>query len=358
MPTISVVIPCYNYGRYLGQAIQSVLDQTVEGVEVIVVDDGSTDETACVAAGFAGQIAYLWQANSGPSSARNAGLAAASGDYILFLDADDVLLPGSLAALAGFLDSHPEYASVYSDGYYCDEALAILDRISAHIRYTGDGPVLHEILMRSFTINSAMSRLGTIRRHGLQFDPALRITQDWDFWIQLAAHEEIGYLHVPTGLYRYHGDNSTIRDARRRQDAYIQNREKTMNSWFFDGLPDQVRMEFLRDYLVRHLSGRPDLQECLASSRQIMALTPSGRALVFQSYGLQALEAGDMDLARVRLRRSLEESPSARAAILLALSHLPGGVIRPSLRLAREILRPSRPHPVDRYKAAEARRVA
>src|SRR5688572_26287098 len=87
---ISVVIPCYNHGKYLGRAIQSVLDQHYDDIEIIVVDDGSVDETKSETAKFS-NVKYIYQQNQGLSAARNTGIAASTGNYLVFLDADDWL---------------------------------------------------------------------------------------------------------------------------------------------------------------------------------------------------------------------------------------------------------------------------
>ncbi|HKS40550.1 MAG TPA: glycosyltransferase [Blastocatellia bacterium] len=109
---ISIIIPCYNQSHFLGEAIESVFKQTYTHYEIIVVDDGSTDETASVAAGF-GSVRCLIQKNRGLAAARNAGLEASRGSYIVFLDADDRLLPNALEDGIKSLNSHPECAFAY-----------------------------------------------------------------------------------------------------------------------------------------------------------------------------------------------------------------------------------------------------
>src|SRR6267154_1483950 len=110
---VSVVIPVYNGERYLADAIQSVLDQTYQKFEVIVVDDGSTDGSARVAKRFGGAIRYVHQSNGGVSKARNTGITLAQGTYLAFLDQDDLWLPDKLAVQVAYLDSHPEVGVVY-----------------------------------------------------------------------------------------------------------------------------------------------------------------------------------------------------------------------------------------------------
>src|ERR687898_2245292 len=113
-PLVTVVIPCYNQAHFLGEAIESVLSQSYEHFEIIVVDDGSTDETSEVASRYEG-VRLIRQENRGLAGARNRGLEEAKGEYVVFLDADDRLLPGALEAGLGCFEAHPECAFVFGN---------------------------------------------------------------------------------------------------------------------------------------------------------------------------------------------------------------------------------------------------
>ena len=110
-PLVTVVIPCYNQAHFLGEAIESVLSQSYRNFEVIVVDDGSTDNTSEVASRYEG-VRLVRQENRGLSGARNRGMREAKGEYVVFLDADDRLLPGALEAGLRCFEAHPECAFV------------------------------------------------------------------------------------------------------------------------------------------------------------------------------------------------------------------------------------------------------
>src|SRR5262249_45578354 len=120
--TVSVVIPCFNQGRFLDQAVRSVLEQDYPATEVIVVNDGATDDTAGSAGAFGNGTRSREHPNRGRPAARNAGIMVGSGEYIAFLDADDVLLPGSLSTRATFLDTHPAVALVCGTCVVFDES--------------------------------------------------------------------------------------------------------------------------------------------------------------------------------------------------------------------------------------------
>ena len=116
---MSVIIPTYNRAAYIADAIQSVQSQDHADVEIIVADDGSTDDTPAIVAGFGDALLYLPLAHSGlPAATRNRGLAKATGDFVAFLDSDDLFLPHKLKSQLSVLLSHPEAGLVYSDGYY------------------------------------------------------------------------------------------------------------------------------------------------------------------------------------------------------------------------------------------------
>jgi glycosyltransferase involved in cell wall biosynthesis len=111
-PLVSIIIPCYNYGRFLGEAIESCLKQTYSNIEIIVVDDGSNDATPQVAGRYK-DVTYVHQKNLGVSVARNNGFGESSGDFMVFLDADDKLLPSAIEIGVNSLANHPECAFTF-----------------------------------------------------------------------------------------------------------------------------------------------------------------------------------------------------------------------------------------------------
>src|SRR5438874_1624069 len=120
-PLVSVVIPTYNSAHYIGEAVQSVLAQTYTNFEVIVVDDGSTDDTRERLESVAGRIRYLYQPNGGVSKARNRGIQEARGELIAFLDGDDEWLPEKLAKQLAYMRANPSSPLVHADVYQLHE---------------------------------------------------------------------------------------------------------------------------------------------------------------------------------------------------------------------------------------------
>jgi len=200
-PMVSVIIPCYNTGRFLGEAIESVLAQTFRDFEVIVVDDGSTDDSADVARSYADpRVRYFYQENRGISAARNKGIGEARGEYIALLDADDAYLPTNLQKKARFLDDHLDTGLVASG----------LERISekGEVFFVSHGK--HEIVApetqvvsNRFTPSTVVLRKSWADRVG-GFDPELRGAEEYHFFSRLAlAGCGLALLRGALVKYRY-----------------------------------------------------------------------------------------------------------------------------------------------------------
>jgi len=206
-PLVSIIIPTCNCGRWVGQAIDSAVAQTYPRCEIIVVDDGSTDGTGeWVQAHYGSRINYHWQPNGGVARARNTGLALAQGEYIQFLDADDLLLPGKVACQVSFLEAHPEWAMAYCDNYrFEDDNPSQTIPWSRRDRY-GSGHLLDRLVDSGFFLtHSALVQTEWVRHIG-GFDENLPSNEDWDFFLRLAAAgaQFAYYPDEPLVLYRSH----------------------------------------------------------------------------------------------------------------------------------------------------------
>jgi glycosyltransferase involved in cell wall biosynthesis len=201
-PSISVVIPAFQSERYIAQAIRSVTTQVPRPVEIIVVDDGSTDRTADVASAFPG-VQLVRQANGGEAAARNTGLMMASSEWVAFLDADDRYLPGRLQAMAAAIASDPTLDVVTADGYL---------EIEGEIVGTCYGPQWtfehhdqrNEILLRNFVLGHVVARRDRLLGLG-GFDESISHTTDWQMWIRLVLDGgRIGFVDRHLSVYRLH----------------------------------------------------------------------------------------------------------------------------------------------------------
>jgi glycosyltransferase involved in cell wall biosynthesis len=201
---VSVVITCYNQGRFLADAIDSVLRQTFEEFEIIIIDDGSTDNTAEISRQHPG-TRYFGQPNQGLSAARNRGIQEAHGEFLVFLDADDRLLPPALEVGVQALLENPDCAFAFGD--YRDIAI--------------DGAIIFEPTRKPISDNyySALLEGNCIEMHATviyrravfadigEFNTSLKACEDYDFYLRVARRRPICHFAVQVAEYRQHESN-------------------------------------------------------------------------------------------------------------------------------------------------------
>ena len=203
-PAVSVVITCHNHGRFLRDAVESVHRQTFKDFEIIVIDDGSVDDTPTIAAKLQG-IRCVRQANQGLSAARNTGWQASRGRYVVFLDADDRLLPDALQSGVAAALASPEAAFV-SGHYVVIDADGVQGMINHRPCVTSDH---YGALLRSNYIGmhaTVVYRRETLSRIG-GFDPSLRACEDYDVFLRIARAATVACHPDVVAEYRWHGAN-------------------------------------------------------------------------------------------------------------------------------------------------------
>ena len=203
MTVVSVVIPTYNARAYLADTLASVRDQTLRDVEVVLVDDGSADDTLEVARGFGTSLDLniIAQADAGPAAARNAGIHAARGRYCAFIDSDDTTQPTRLADQAALLGTEPDLGLVYSDLETFDES-GVIHATRRAFSDPQQGRVLDALLLDNFiTTSTVMAPKERLVEAGL-FDPRRRVSEDLDLWLRIACRWRIGYIDRPLVRYR------------------------------------------------------------------------------------------------------------------------------------------------------------
>ena len=212
-PTVSVIIPTYNCASYLGVAIDSALAQTYQNVEIVVVDDGSTDDTRRLLAPYGDKISYYYENQSGVPAARNVGVQHAQGDLIAFLDADDIWFPEKLSTQVGALLQFPEAGLVFSDKRAFDAGGVIID---AYFHSLGNwferhrigktdvayGWLYRELLnANDITTSSALVRKDVLEKVG-PLDEILRMGDDYDLWLRIAREYKLIFINQVLTEYR------------------------------------------------------------------------------------------------------------------------------------------------------------
>lgn len=216
-PAVSVVIPVRNRPVLVRQAIDSVLLQTFRDFEVIVVDDGSDDNTPIVVAGYAGPVRLIRLGPNGVSAARNAGIAAARGRFIAFLDSDDCFEPDKLERQLALFDARPRVALVYSRYAVSDESTG--ERWVPALGLRTQGDVYRELLM-SVMETPLVTPTVMVRRDLFQvispFDVGMPIAEDLELWCRIASRFEFGFIDRPLSLIRIHPGNTSGRTTPRQ----------------------------------------------------------------------------------------------------------------------------------------------
>jgi glycosyltransferase involved in cell wall biosynthesis len=244
LPRVSVIIPNFNYAQYLEEAIESVLKQTHPDIEIIVVDDGSTDNSIEIANRYLDRITLISKVNGGVSSARNVGIKNSSGSFICFLDADDFWEKNKVElqlkkALEGNI------GLIYSGILECDSKLFPVREIKPI--FQGDCEEKYR-----FRPGSAVAILGTstalISRDVLHevgfFDSELNTSADWDFLRRISKVTDFGYVDSPLVRYRRHASNMSSGSLAR----YYRDNEKALNKMVAEYAKFNLRNSLINSY--------------------------------------------------------------------------------------------------------------
>jgi hypothetical protein len=245
-PTVSVIVPCHNYGHFLEGCIDSVLGQADVDVSVLIVDDLSTDDSADVAERIAGRSDRVTvlrnERNLGLIGTANVGLAWATAEFTLLLSSDDLLVPGALARAAGVMRANPNVGMVYGRPILASEARE-LPTASGRWRGTDVWRGEDWLRLRCRTGHNCISSPEAIVRTSVQrevggYDPRCVHTSDLNMWLRIAAVSDIAYVRgVPQAIYRVHGDSML-----RSQDGPLVDLEERRKAFagFFASCPAHV----------------------------------------------------------------------------------------------------------------------
>lgn len=224
MVKVSIIIPVYDGENYIREAVDSALNQTYKDFEIIVIDDGSKDNTPNILETYGSKVKWKSQENKGQASAINEGINMAEGKYLAYLDADDVCLPERFENQVKYLDEHSNVGLVYSDRYQINENGKVQRIIKSQ-------PHNNFVLLQNDYVprSAVMHKRGCLDEVGL-FDESITGGDDWDMWIRISEKFEMGYIGKPLVKYRVHKENiSLIRPKRLDYRRYTKMRilEKT-----------------------------------------------------------------------------------------------------------------------------------
>lgn len=263
MPIVSVIIPTYNSANLVVDAIDSVLAQTYKDYEIIVVDDGSTDNTRKVLQSYGNQIKYLYQENAHISVARNHGFRVSTGKYIAQLDADDLWLPDKLEKQMKVAEQHPDAGLIYCDSYICDYGKEQQkDRVFFQLYVP---PAEGNVFKYFFKTNPLCTSSAVISRNMWErlggLDTTLRGGQDVEFFLRITYFSAAYFCHEPLMIYRCHSQNtsstityanvrSALRKSIKQREVFIrnlksENAELPLYVIIFDKSPELVQFFML-----------------------------------------------------------------------------------------------------------------
>lgn len=295
-PLVSVVVPVYNGAKYLRDACDSVLSQTYHPLELILVDDGSTDDSPRIIASYGDRVVSIRQDNGGVSAARNAGIQAARGVFLAFLDQDDWWLAEKIEKQVALFQTDMSLGLVHGGVLqYGESAGAFVDPVyPTHLSSRLQGHCYHQLLLGNAVFNSSvMVRKAALADSGLfNLEMAGNTVQDYDLWLRIARHYPFGYIAEPLTVLRLHGEQGTW------------NRQAMLG--------DELRL----------LERTVGLREIHNSNPLRMRF-----AQILDELGVAHLDAQAPRLARPCFARALRMRWSSRAALLYAASFLPATAI-------------------------------
>lgn len=258
MIKVSVVIPAYNRARLLAETILSALEQTLADREIIVVDDGSTDDTSEVVKTFQDRVIYIRQPNSGPAKARNTGLRMAKGKYVAFLDSDDLWLPEKLELQYRLIEQNLNLGLIFTDVMWFSNGQVMLPTLREKYQLH-TGQVFEKLLFDNWIATSSV----LVRREcldkvgGFDEDPQIMYVEDWNLWIRLAHRYQFAMVDKVLVKRRYHQNRLGLVNPEKQFKAILYNLEKLRRS--YPELKNKAELFSQKYYQIGFQRGYEDL---------------------------------------------------------------------------------------------------
>ncbi|HVN53913.1 MAG TPA: glycosyltransferase [Anaerolineaceae bacterium] len=295
-PKVSIIIPTYNTANYLAATIDSAIHQSFTDYEIIVIDDGSTDETETILDKYKNNIRVHKQLNQGPGAARNVGIQIANGENLVFLDSDDLLHSGMLAIQTAYLDRNSDVDVVYSNGYRFKEdkkghvKYKLLSKSGEVVKIPLDGnPADYLISHNCFPPCVAMVRKRCVIEIGC-FDESLTTCEDWDLWFRIACNYKISFVNGIAAYYRVRkGSNSD--DKPRNIREHLRVMKKIEQSEFFKNANETLRSEFyyVKGILSLFIGEKENARLCFNTSVDLnrSSIKAQSAQILFKLFGVR-----------------------------------------------------------------------
>jgi len=216
-PGVSIIIPSYNYAHFLPDALESLVSQDYPLFEIIVIDDGSSDNTAEVARSFGEKVRYIYQDNKGLPASRNSGIKFARHPFVAFVDADDLWLPGTLRAMMTAFNQEASDCSLVGTAYFVMDGKAVITPKSTYFQHKSGKITREDLLLKNrFHASGIICRKQDLLEAGY-FEETMRSSEDRDTWVRLAARRDLFLLEEANSLYRVHGNNMSQNTERMKK---------------------------------------------------------------------------------------------------------------------------------------------
>lgn len=288
-PLVSVIIPSYNQADFIDEAIGSVLNQQYANLEIIVVDDGSTDNTKCLLEKYQSKITYIFQENKGPSSARNRGLICAKGEYIAFLDADDLWTSQKLNLQIQAI-REDNAIGIVGCGFYVIDKTGKIVKTWVPKKYRDEDSFLSDLRIRNIFGNPsvALMRRECLEKVGV-FKEHLRFGEDWDMWLRVAKLYKLKMIDIPLVKFRKHFENKGYKK--------VKTIESNVKRIIEDNLDSKKRVERRKAYSYMYV----DLSRlCMSENKTLESMY-----YVMKSFLSYPLKVSSEDLKYVMAMRFL-----------------------------------------------------
>lgn len=280
-PLISVIIPTYNCSQYLENTLQSVLNQTCNDFEIIVIDDGSTDNTSDTIKPYASHIQYHRQENKGAASARNQGIKLSSGKYVAFLDSDDLWEPEKLADQMNIIKNQPDFPIIHTNASIIDSEGSMIRKSANEKRQSCNGMIFEEFFLKNISLILTSSVI--IDRKCLEnidlFDENFPVLQDYDLFLRLAWRYPVFFIDRPLVKYRFRPHSLTRTNISKNILDSEKILEKTISEHrdYFDQHPALLRKKrkMLTMYSAKQLFYAGEFRQSRRYFRKVMFSSPA-----------------------------------------------------------------------------------